>query len=150
MMSRLIFVSLVTIFLVSLAGCGNHKKHYRYAGIADVNTNTNPIDEIDDVTVNFWDSLSDEDKQRIIDQIRQEIIAWEIEHQQHIEDIVFDILFSANYDVNITIEITPEGILIGCVDPESFDLPPGILKKLLCSKQECSHQEEDDDEDSDS
>jgi len=147
-MSRLIYSLAVSVLLFALTACGNHKRRYHHQhGVADTNSSTVIDNSITNVTINFWDPLSESDVQRIVDQLRQEIIAWEIEHQQYVLDVVFEILFSANFDIDLEIDLTGDAIWMGCIDPEHFDLPPGILRQFLCQWHglEC-HQEGGNDE----
>lgn len=160
-MSRFIFSLFVcaSLFLIGMIGCGHHHK-YHHRGIAATNSSNGVVNidssssivnidsSITNVTVNFYDPLSDAERQSLIDQIRSEVIAWELEHRQYVVDVVIDVLVSANFDIDLQVDITPDAIYIGCVDGEHLDLPPGILKKFLCKwhKMDC-HDEDDDQED---
>jgi len=145
MMTRFVLVSLLAVgLLLVIVGCGNHHRHHRHGIAATGSGSVTPIhtghshthdDLIDGVTVSFFDSLSEADRLRLIDQIRQEIIAWEIENGQRVIDVIIEVLVTNNITNTVEIDLTDEAIYIACQETEAgspHGLPPGILKKLLC------------------
>lgn len=166
-MTRLTLLCITALILIStnLLGCAHHHKKHR-RGIANANTSsvtevstssTVQVDSssIDGTTLTFYDGLSDADKLWLIEQIRNEIIAWEVANGGRLQDIIIDVLVTNNIDNSVVLELADETIYVGCQDEVGpHNLPPGILKKLLCTTQghespSCVCDEEEHEEDDD-
>ena len=116
-------------FAIIFSGCNHKDRNYATATI-DSSTLARIDTSMDGVTINFWDTITPAERATIIDEIRQEIIAWETEEGDRITNVNIEVIINNDMTNNIEVESSPTEIVIACKRP--FRIPRGHLHKHLC------------------
>ncbi|MHA2067357.1 MAG: hypothetical protein ACXABY_23560 [Candidatus Thorarchaeota archaeon] len=112
---------LILVVALMLFGCDHHDSKHRSSAPALA-----PDVSIDGVIITFWDTLTEDERQNIIDQIRAELVAWETSHGYQVAQLSIEVIIGGSVEVSVT----DDGLLLSITS--SHHVPPGSLKNGLC------------------
>ena len=129
-------LGIILIFASFFVGCNDKDRAYATATIGTVDTS------VDGVTISFYDSLSDADRAILVNEIRQEVIAWETEEDDKVVNVNVEVVVNNNITTEVEVELVPSEIVIACKRP--FRIPRGRLHGHLCKwhKKKCKRNED--------
>ena len=130
-------------FAILFAGCNGKNRAYSTATIDSSTLATVDTTSIDGVSINFWDTLTLSERAIIINEIRQEIIAWETEEGDRVTNVNIEVIVNNDITNTVEVESSPKEIVIACKRP--FKIPRGHLHKHLCKwhKKKCKRNGQD-------